>query len=190
MSCNRAYEYFMNHMDNSLTVMEYEWLDIHLAKCDKCKEDFMAYEAILGTLSQEDEIEVPCELEIKIMEQIKSLPTLKEERNKRKKLVLTFVSAVFTGLMALASFASGRLELIGDVLAGSQLMAYTELLSTAADHTLALISDIGAFLGEAMMSVSVFFDGFRYIILFATIVLIFVQMVLRKKDKQLTNGAR
>jgi len=186
MSCNRAYDYFMNHMDNCLTDIEYEWLDIHLAKCDKCREDFMAYEAILSTLSKEMEIVAPDDLEIKIMRQIDSLPTLRDIRTKRNKLMLTAVSAAFTGLMALAAFASERLELIGDMLASSQLMVYTEFLGNAADYTLTFISGVWAFLGEGATLASVSFEGFRYIMLFVITGLIFVQLILRQEDK-LTN---
>ncbi|MCL2565113.1 MAG: hypothetical protein FWE24_04800 [Defluviitaleaceae bacterium] len=189
MSCNRAYEYFMNHMDSSLTIMEAEWLDIHLAKCDKCREDFIAYEAILGALSEEEEIEAPADLEIKIMEQIEILPTLKDVRDKRKALMLTVLSTVFTGIIGLMAFASGHLDSVGEIFANSRLMTYTEFLGTAADYTLVFIGEIGVFLGELAIAASVLFDGFRYIMLFAIAGLIFVQLVLRQEDK-LTNGTR
>ena len=81
MNCSKAHEYFMKHMDHCISLMESEWLDKHLMKCEKCREDFVAYEAIVNAVLAEnaDGNCAPTGLETSIMEQISELPLSKKD---------------------------------------------------------------------------------------------------------------
>jgi len=172
-------------MDNSLTPIESEWLERHISICEKCREDFVAYEVLLEALSSEAEIEAPDDLEIRVMEQIKSMPMPSDFKAKGKDRERTVV-ATSVGLvlsLILGSIIFFGIDRVGEAISYSRFAAYTAFLGGIADNSIALLGSASIALGELAMSASIIFDRYSYVLLFVVTILIFLQMALWKKDR-------
>jgi len=189
MSCSKAYEYFMNLMDNSLSIMESEWLERHVSICEKCREDFMAYEAVLNALEDDSVIEAPDDLEERVMAQINEMASADKIAGKITKRKLIATGVAFAVLATLSSFYLIGIDRIIVVFENSQLQIYTELLGTAADHALVFILNAGILLSSFGAATYVFFDRFSYLLLFVVAFLVILQLALWRKER-IVGGVR
>ena len=187
MSCSRAYEYFMKHMDYNLSVMESLWLERHIAKCEKCREDFMAFEAVLGALSEEAVIETPPDLENLVMDRIKNMPVSEHPGTDKSKRSLIATAAAFGFVVILEAIAFAGIDRAGEIFAYSQFMAYAAFLGTAADYALALLNSLSGSLNYLLAAVSELFDRYSYALPYVVFFLVLLQFALHKKEKVRTN---
>jgi len=166
----------MKHIDNCIGAMEAEWLDKHLMKCEKCREDFVSYEAILGAIMAENEDIVPDELESLIMDQICDLSLAKkdEEPDKNAGKTHIVVSIVLMIAMLVLPILITRWDSIIDL---------QVTLSTALEPARLAVSDFIARLYIAADAVDMFVDRLLYGILFAIVALVLVQLGLWRKSR-------
>jgi len=188
MDCSKAYEYFMKHIDNCLSDMQSEWLDQHLIKCEKCREDFMAYEAVMSAVSSDEEVECPFDLEIKIMEQIKATPSHENAQEVARQGVSRVpmrLSVAFAVVMLLLPVVFMYLDAIMESLVYLREEAYdiyAELLAPSLYYVQIFMSSVVAGAEMAFAAVDMLFDRLRYVILLATAGLVFAQLTLWKRD--------
>ena len=176
MNCAKAHEYFIKHMDNCLSGMEAEWLDKHLMKCKKCSEYIAAYEAVLGALSEE-EIVSPNDLEMKIMEQIGDLSASGADSHLSKDVgkIHLALGISFAFMMAMLPVILVNRDMI-DEARTAVYNIYSTSVGIGLEHVQILIDNA---------RISIFFDSLRYIILFVTMILIFIQLTIWRKSRAL-----
>jgi len=166
----------MKHVDNCLDGMEAEWLDKHLMKCEKCREDIVSYEAILGAIMAENEDAVPDELESLIMGQICELSLAKTagEPKKEAQKTHTIISVTLAALVAASILAILRWDTITQL-----YLAAGAALEPARYSIDSFMTRIYA-AGDAL---DMLFDRLMYGILFAIVALVIIQLNLWKKDR-------
>jgi len=156
--------------------MEAEWLDKHLMKCEKCREDIVSYEAILGAIMAENEEVVPDELESLIMGQIceMSLAKTSDEAKKHAQKTHTIISVILATLVVVSIVAILRWDTITRLYlsAGAALEPVRLSIDSFMTHIYAA--------GDAL---DILFDRLMYGILFAIAALVFIQLSLWKKDR-------
>jgi len=148
--------------------MEAEWLDKHLMKCEKCSEDFVAYEAIMGALSFEDEADtsIANDLEMRIMGQIGELSIPGENVDIGKQISRTHMILCMSFIVMM-------------ILLPVVLMKWDIIMEMQAALHNAYAASIGSFTNM----LDVVFERLRYIIMLATMLLIFIQLVLWEKGR-------
>ena len=144
MNCSKADEYFMKYIDNCLTVGEAEQLHKHLAVCEKCKADFMAYDTIAKEFSNmEFIIEAPLDFEDAIMEKIKELPTPKAAVDKSINTVLTVIGIGFMSVLAIGFIIFINRDIIIEMAAGyPQLAGYVAFLNPVSEYVTSFMENI------------------------------------------------
>jgi len=180
MNCSKAHEYFMKHIDNCLSSMEAEWLDKHLMKCEKCREDFVAYEAVLGAILEENVEAVPGDLEMKIMKQVEDLTLAEKGTNVDEatcKLHL-HLGISFAATMALIPIVIMRWDVVLEAQASLR-----ESLELALGYIRVYTGDSIARIPRVSDMRDIFFERFRNTILFVTMTLIFIQLTLWRKSR-------
>jgi len=176
MNCSKAHEYFMKHVDNCLNGMESEWLDKHLMKCERCREDFVSYEAILGAILVENEEAVPSDLEAMIMDQIGELSLAKKEEPVSTRTntlhIILGISLALT-MIALPIAAAHWARII-------ELQAALNLTLEPVRH---VADELGLYLYSVSGALDMLFERLRFVMIFAIVALVFIQLMLWKKDK-------
>ena len=189
MNCSKAHEYFIKHMDEGLSGMESEWLDNHLMKCEKCREDFVAYEAVLGAMLEELEMPVPDDLEIKIMEQICDLSPAKSavDSDDESKNIRLIIGVAFVVIMALVPIVIMKWDGI------IELQSIVQ--NTYFDSRLAFIEHYEGFAARFATRIhrpsdilDALFARFRYFMMIAIAVLVFIQLAIWKKHRTVGQG--
>ena len=76
MDCDKATDLMMKYMDGVLSEAEAASLNGHITECAQCKEDFLAYDGIMGNFSGMTLCEPPEGFELRVMSIIRQLPEM------------------------------------------------------------------------------------------------------------------
>lgn len=110
MNCNKAQELISLYIDNKLSSQEITELNVHLEKCEKCKQDYTALKNIKNILANTPKKEVSANFTDSVMSKIKNKEYLEKKDNvvffgafnsMKKKLVM---AAGFLFVVASSSF--------------------------------------------------------------------------------------
>jgi len=186
MNCSKAHEYFIKHVDNCISLMESEWLEKHLIKCEKCREDFIAYEAIVNAILEEtvDANIAPHDLEMAIMEQIGELSLAnkdddadKSEARLRITFVISFIltmTVAFVIMMRHDALVQLQVNVHGAFIA--RFGGVSEAIQLSLDSFIVSVYGLS---GNLVM----LFDRVYLGVLLALMALVFIQLTLWKRDR-------
>jgi len=188
MNCSKAHEYFVKHVDNNISPMETEWLDKHLMKCEKCREDFIAYEAIVNAILEEnanaDNNLAPSDLETAIMEQISELSLAKKDDAADKDnigLLITFaISFAITVMMSLAIMMGQNV--IAQMQSAIQRSFMTRFGGVLEGIRLSMDSFLAS-IYSASATLDMLFDRVYFGVLLIVIALVFIQLTLWRRGR-------
>ena len=106
MSCKRANELMMKHMDDELCEHDLERLYEHFGVCVKCREDFAAYVEIMKEFQNNKcLLDAPDEFEQVVMTKIARLEP--EEKRGKKEMVVAVLVGVLSVLLGAALMFGG-----------------------------------------------------------------------------------
>ncbi len=98
MDCNKANELMMDYMDFNLSDEDRFLLEHHLKECKTCKEEFEIYSNMLEEFSVVEDIHLPEDFEVQVMEKIEAIePKYLKQKKDNNNLIYVFI-----GFMALS----------------------------------------------------------------------------------------
>jgi len=184
MNCSKAHEYFVKHVDNCISLMESEWLDKHLMKCEECREDFAAYEAVVGAILAETTETVPSGLETAIMGQIEELSlankdTALDKSNSRLFIVFGISFAVIMVMVLAIAMGQETIEQLQSTLQGAFTARFGEVL----DKTRLSLDNFTANIYSLLGTLDTLFERVYFGVLLAVVTLVFIQLTLWRKNR-------
>jgi len=173
--------------------MESEWLDKHLMKCKKCREDFIAYEAIVNAILEENANTninlAPSDLETTIMKQISEMSLAKKDdaiSKNETRLQVTFVLN-FVIIMMIVFVIMMRQDAIARLQTAIQ-MSFMARFGAALEGARLSIDSFITSVYSLSATFDTLFERAYFAILLAALVLAFIQFTLWKKTKQHNEG--
>jgi len=157
MRCAKATRQFQLYLDHQLSLDQIRELELHLAVCPRCQEEFFLQEEVTHALNSITPVAEPPDLTISIMRRVAAHPRRMEERNYRllQLSLLELCIAIFLATLTTFAIIIGqpplRQSLPFAASLDNALLSVMNLLhgllSSANGTTVLLFWIIGTFLG-------------------------------------------
>jgi len=181
MECEKANDLMMKYMDGILTESEADLLNKHIKTCNRCKEDFLAYDAIMDDFSEMTLSEPPEGFELRVMSIIKQLP---EAGLKSVNRALYGVLGVFSVLLGIGIILDMNKEQLLNWM--DQYPRLKPLLDIYAPISAAagnISLEVTAALSQAMSYLQQVISGLYYVPLLLFGVLTAAQFVIYRRER-------
>lgn len=178
--CANAGVYMMKFMDGELSEKDAAKLRDHLEQCPACKADYMLYDFILESLTQDAGLVAPCEGFTKIvMNKISALPlpikALEATRNRLAKGILVACSILFGLAFILVVYQE---QIMGYLSSVTGLSGYIAVITPVTARIFEIANGTLASVGNFFMAALELFAGYKYLFFGVFLLLLGCQFVI------------
>ncbi len=183
MECSKADGLIMKYMDNTISANEAKALNAHLALCEKCMSDFLAYDEIMSEFSELELVSPMDGFETAVMAKIEECGVIYEKRTSLLDNIITVIIGFASVLLGIGFlFAINRDQIIDYLESASFIGSYVSfmkpMLNLITEYSNSFINVVTTF----ALNCARFMSDYKYGILIAFIAILAIQFI-RKKDK-------
>ncbi|WIV10517.1 DUF4349 domain-containing protein [Proteiniborus sp. MB09-C3] len=110
MNCNDFIDNISSYIDNEMTEIEKKDFELHISKCDSCRQEYECMISILKNVNNQEQVELPDNYRLELRRK------LKETAQEKKTLNWRVISSIAAGLIVMIisiSMFSDKLPFIG-----------------------------------------------------------------------------